>query len=212
MGQESDARTRAQLVLLERMAALDVPPRLMGGFAEDAVIGGTVSRLHDDVDWAVTRDELPMQLEQARALGFAEVTTWGESAPGVPFYLSATDARGISIDIGVFDRTDDHVVADVGRLLFSIDGASPPAGFRVHLPADAFIYPRASIDGVPAWPLSPLALYQVRIGIASRGAFGALTDKQVHSLARLRQAFFSDAPEDELMPRVEPLPADWPGD
>jgi hypothetical protein len=48
----------------------------------------------------------------------------------------------------------------------------------------------------------------VRIGIASRGAFGALTDKQLHSLARLRDTFFSDATEEQLMPRVEPLPAD----
>jgi hypothetical protein len=165
MGQESDARTAAQLALLERMAALDVPPRLMGGFAEDAVIGGTVSRLHDDVDWAVTRDELPLQLEQARALGFAEIETWGEAALGVPFYLSATDTGGVSIDIGVFDEIDGHPVADIGRLLFTIDGAPPPAGFRVHLPADAFAYPGASIDGVPAWPLSPMA---TKCGSASR--------------------------------------------
>jgi hypothetical protein len=200
-----DERTRLQLALLERMAAFDPPIRVMGGFAEDALVGGTVSRPHEDVDWAVMRDELPRRLEQAQEIGFEKPETWGESAPGEPFYLTLEHADGTTIDVGVFDEVDGHPVIDVSKLYFKLDGHEAPAGFRVHLPADAFSHPVAAVDGVPVWSLSPLALYQVRVGISSWGAFGELNEKQRRSLARLRSAFFADAEEDDLLPPVEPL-------
>jgi hypothetical protein len=204
---EVPTRTRAQLDLLARMAELDPPPHVMGGYAEDAVVGGTVSRPHDDVDWAVMRRDLPLRLEQMRGLGFGEPETWGEAAPGLPFYLYAARDDGLSVDVAVFEEVDGHPTIDVGTLRFQVDGQKPPGGFRVHLPADAFSYPTASVDGVPVRSLSPLALYQVRVGIASKGAFGELTEKQRRSLARLRETYFGALDDDDLMPLVEPLAA-----
>ena len=64
----------------------------------------------------------------------------------------------------------------------------------------------AAVDGVLTWPLTPLALYQIRIGIAAGGAFGGLDDRQRRSLRRLREAFLADVGDDELAPLVEPIP------
>ena len=199
-------RTEQSLDLLRRMADLDPSPVLMGGYAEDALIEGTVSRLHEDVDWLVPRAELALRMDQARILGFETFETFGESAPGQPFYLYTAQGE-VSIDIGVSDEVDDHPTIDVHRLMFEIDGKQAPAGFRVHLPSDTFTHPSASIDGIPVRVASPLASYQIRIGIASRGAFGELNEKQLTSLRRIKRAFFSDRTDEELAPKVEPLDA-----
>jgi hypothetical protein len=78
-----------QLGLLKRMANLDPPPCVMGGYAEDALLAGTVTRPHEDVDWLLPRHELQLRLSQAGQLGFAEFETWGEAAPSEPFYRGA---------------------------------------------------------------------------------------------------------------------------
>ncbi|MEZ0233757.1 MAG: hypothetical protein ACAH81_02265 [Actinomycetota bacterium] len=198
-------RTQRQLDLLGRMAALDPPLHIIGGYAEDALIGAGVSREHEDVDWLVPRSELSRRLNHARELGFDDFETYGESAPGQPFYLTAQQGE-LSIDIGVSDEVDGGHAIGIHRLLFEIEGKEPPAGFRVHLPPDTFTHDPVEFEGVRVWPASPLCLYQMRIGIASRGAFGELNEKQRRSLGRLKDAFFADRSDDELMPRITPLP------
>jgi hypothetical protein len=197
-------RTGRQLDLLARMAALDPIPCVIGGYAEDALVAGTVTREHEDIDWLVPRSELSHRLDQAERLGFTEFETWGESAPGEPFYLY-TKHGDLSIDIGVCDEVDGRHVVDVFRLAFLIDGKEAPAGYRVFMPADTFEHERASIDGIEVWPASPLALYQMRIGIASQGSFGELNEKQRASLRRLKESFFPDRSDEELTPPIEPL-------
>jgi hypothetical protein len=52
-----------------------------------------------------------------------------------------------------------------------------------------------------------LALYQLRVGIASQGSFGELSETQLRSAKRLRETFFPGRTEAELAPRIQPLPA-----
>ena len=59
----------------------------MGGYAEDALLAGRVTRPHEDVDVIFPRDEEALRMDQLADLGFEEWETWGEAAPGVPFYL-----------------------------------------------------------------------------------------------------------------------------
>jgi hypothetical protein len=63
------------------MAALDPPPAFMGGFAEDALAAGTVTRAHEDLDWVFPRGELRLRRGQAEQLGFGDFETKGEAAP-----------------------------------------------------------------------------------------------------------------------------------
>jgi hypothetical protein len=93
----------------------------------------------------------------------------------------------------------------VFRLGFPIDGKEAPAGYRLIMPADTFEQGRISIDGIEVWPASPLALYQMRIGIASQGSFGELNQKQRASLRRLKESYFPDRSDEELAPPIEPL-------
>ena len=52
----------------------------MGGYAEDALLAGAVTRPHDQEE---------LRRAQLAELGFTDWETWGEAAPGVPFYLFA---------------------------------------------------------------------------------------------------------------------------
>jgi hypothetical protein len=64
-----------QLELLERMAALDPKPFFIGGFAEDALLAGCVTREHGDLDWIFPHHELDARLAQAAELGFEDFGT-----------------------------------------------------------------------------------------------------------------------------------------
>jgi hypothetical protein len=195
-----------QLDLLRRMAELDSPPCVFGGYAEDALLAGTVTRAHLDIDWLVPRHELELRLAQAKTLGFTEFETWGESAPAEPFYLFGQDGD-LSIDIGVTDETDGQLHGRVWKLAFEIDGRAAPAGYRFHMPPDTYTHPTARIDGIEVRVASPLALYQLRAAIAAKGSFGPLSGAQQASLRRLRETFFPGFTDAHLSPRIEPLGA-----
>jgi hypothetical protein len=196
--------TRQQLDMIARIAALDPPVCFMGGYAEDALLAGTVTRPHGDVDLLLLRRDLDLRLEQLSQLRFESLETWGESAPGMPFYLYGKSGD-VSLDIGVADLDDGQPYLDVYRLAFEIDGKPAPAGYRVYLPIGTFDHPAVEIDGISMKPADPLALYQLRIGIAGRGSFGELTERQRRSSQLLRERFLSDVPGEQLTPRVEPL-------
>jgi hypothetical protein len=193
-----------QLRLLEAMASLEPAPYIMGGFAEDALLVGAVTRPHGDIDWLFTRRELDVRLRQASSLGFASLETWGEAAPGEPFYL-AGEKDDLNLEAGVADEIDGALYVRIYSVAFDIDGNAPPVGYRVRLPDDTFEYPPVALEGIAIQVASPLALYQLRAGIASQGTFGPLSERQLESMSQLQAEFFPDRSYDELLPQVEPL-------
>jgi hypothetical protein len=186
------------------MASLDPPPFFMGGYAEDALLAGAVTRPHDDIDWVFPRRELELRLAQAAELGFDEFETWGESAPGEPFYLFGQSGE-LRLDLGVADEIGGRLLMRVHSLAFEVDGKPPPAGYQVLLPPDMFEHPPAVIEGIQIRTVSPLALYQIRAGIARQGSFGPLSDRHLRTMERLRETFFPHHSDDDLEPLVEPL-------
>jgi hypothetical protein len=194
----------AQLDLLRQMAALEPAPCLIGGYAEDALLAGTVTRPHVDIDWMIPRRELALRLAQARELGFGDFETWGESAPGEPFYLYAENGD-LKLELGVADEQDGRVCLEIQKLAFEIDGREAPAGYRLLLPHDTFEHPPVELDGVAVRTASPLALYQLRVGIATRGSFGPLSAQQRESAQRLKERFFPHTADRDLKPHLEPL-------
>jgi hypothetical protein len=193
--------TDLQLEFLRRMSALDPPVWIMGGYAEDALLAGTVTRAHEDIDWLFPRREYELRLAQAKRLGFPEFGVWGESAPGQPFYLSA-DQGELRLELGIVDEEEGALWIKVYELGFQIEGSKPAAGYRVQLPDNTFQHPPVELDGISVRPISPLALYQLRVGIAGQGSFGELTEKQHRSMHLLQERFFVDRTDDELKPRV----------
>jgi hypothetical protein len=51
------------------MSVLEPPVRIIGGYAEDALLAGTVTRPHVDVDWLIPRREYELRLAQASEFG-----------------------------------------------------------------------------------------------------------------------------------------------
>ena len=125
----------AQFGLLERCAALDPPPPLIVG-SPGSLLARSVTRPHEDVDWLFPRRDLGLRLAQAADLGFEAFETWGEAAPGEPFYLYGENGA-LRLDLGVADEIDGRHVVKVHRLFFAIDGREAPAGYRFALPDDA---------------------------------------------------------------------------
>jgi hypothetical protein len=149
----------------------------------------------------MTRAELPLRRAQAESMGFRDFQTWGENWAGEPFYITATDGT-MSIDFGVFDQEDGATIIEVGKLSFSVEGGDAPTGYRVLMPQDLFAHPPVLLEGVTVRPLSPLALSQIRLGIAGQGSFGALNPKQQSSMRRFKEQFFPDATDADLAPRI----------
>src|SRR4051794_10698642 len=176
----------------------------MGGYAEDALLAGTVTRPHEDVDVIFPRDQEQLRLAQLAELGFADWETWGEAAPGVPFYLFGRNGD-LRLDLGITDESDGKIWMRVHRLTFTVGGEQAPAGYRLQLPDELFDQPLVELDGIAIKPIPPLALYQMRAGVAERNSFGPLSERHLATMADLRATFFPDRTEEELLPPSQPL-------
>lgn len=194
-----------QLELLAKLQTFPSPPFLMGGVAEDALFEGGFTRPHGDLDLLVERSQLGEVLTQLRSLGYDSWETKGENAAGEPFYLASVGAP-VLIEIGVADRDErGDLFFEVARVHFKLETGDPPVGYRVYLPADTFDHPPTPLEGIQVRCVSPLANYQLRVGIASRGTFGALRESDKVADERLRAKFFPTADALALRPRVESL-------
>jgi hypothetical protein len=121
----------------------------------------------------------------------------------VPFYLFGQNGQ-LKVDLGVCDEADGKYWMRVHKLSFSVDGEEAPAGYQLRLPDDLFNQPLVQLEGIAIKPVSPLALYQIRAGVAQRGSFGPLSEQHRVALGLLRQRFFPDRSEEELLPPSEP--------
>jgi hypothetical protein len=184
-----------QLDLIERLMSLEPPLHLFGGFAEDAVLYGKVSRPHQDIDVLVWLDELPLRIEQGRALGFGHFQVRFEAAPGLPLAVGAS-SEGLDLELCVGGREPDG-----GAFFYR---PSPSGLQRCWLPADALSYPPAMLDGIGVRTVSPLTLYQVREALAD--VFGGMRPKDYAVQAALHDRFLSHLSEADLRPRVQPVP------
>ena len=175
--------------------ALVPPVRLFGGYAEDAVLYGSVSRPHDDIDICVWRHDLQACITQLEDLGLATIEVRFEPAPSRPLVVVATDGK-VEVEVVVADRTD-------GRASFDLPGADGID--RVWMPPDFDSTPPLPLDGLLVRTISPLALYQVRL--ASAGVFGGFRPKDVAAQAALRSRFFENVDEAALRPTVTRIAA-----
>ena len=186
--------------LLETLMTFEPRVHAFGGFAEDALLHGTSVRSHDDVDVLVGREELEVQLGNARAIGFSSHEVRFEPIEGMPMVIGTTHGN-LDLEISVYDLTTEgvvffHIPDQDGRL------------FRVDLSDGVFDYPVSDLDGIAVRTVSPLALYQIRSGITMAGGFGPPRPKDVTSQEALRTRFFPDASPESLQPKMTEVPPD----
>jgi len=102
----------------------------------------------------------------------------------------------------VTDRDErGNVFLEVGRVHFELDPGAE-VGYRVYLPGDTYGHPATSFEGIPVRTISPLAAFQMRVGIASRGTFGEPRPHVGGVMESLRTRFFPAGRAEDLAPRV----------
>ena len=183
------------LELIARIGNWEPPTFIFGGFAEDALLHGVISRPHNDVDVLVFREQLNLYIPQAKNLGFEDFYVYYEPIPGRPLVLNAAN-EGLHLEISIFERDGD------GRAYFVVIGGADGKLYRVYLPDDAFAFPLSTLKGVPVQTLSPLALYQIRDGLARVAPFGDLRPTDIPAQKLLRARYFKGKPGKKLAPEI----------
>lgn len=183
-----------QLALLRAVMEWQPKAWIFGGFAEDALLHGHASRPHEDVDVVVFRDELPLRLDQARALGYDQVHVRLQQQPDRPLVVGCWNEDGVLLELSIFERDDS------GRAYFEKPTPDGPA--RLYFPEDAFRQPQTQFEGIEIRTVSALTLYHIRAGVVD--LFGGMRDKDAVSQEKLRKRFFAEVPEIQLAPRIEP--------
>lgn len=182
-----------QLDLISEVMALEPPVHLFGGFAEDAVLYGKVSRPHQDVDVLIWIDQLAMRIEQVRVFGFDSFEVRFEAAPGHPLAVGARSSHGLDLEFCIGERDSR------GRAFFYRPSSTGLQ--RCWLPPDALSYPTQELEGLPVRTVSPLTLYQVRTAFAD--VFGGLRPKDRKMQAALYERFFAGLTDGDLAPDLE---------
>ena len=181
------------LPIIEQLASLEPAVFVFGGIAEDAVLDGSMTRPHGDVDVLVGRVSLDRHLEQLGSLGFSDFQVFFEPQPDRPLVLGSSQGNR-QVELGVFDELDPGVASFVLPV---------EAGLvRITLAEDAFRHPIGLIDGVPIRTVSPLALFQLREAFIRTGVFGPPRDKDLAAHARLRSELLASLSDAELVPRM----------
>jgi len=180
--------------LFEEFMTFEPPVYLCGGFAEDALLHGSVVRPHDDVDVLVGRDALERQLENVRAIGFELDEIRFQPIEGMPVVIGTTDGS-INLEISVHDLTDTG-----GVCFFMVDEQDRLV--RVELSDGVFDHPMSELDGVAVRTISPLAQIQIREGIRMAGGFGPPRPKDIPVQQELLARFFPGVSIEGLRPTL----------
>jgi hypothetical protein len=192
--------------LLKKMSAANPQPFIMGGYAEDAILFGHETRPHSDIDWLIPRSKLEDYNRVAKDLGLPNMGVYAKRKDGVPVYVAWTDDESFWIECVVIDTDEEGgFYLELGELLFDTTGLPPFKAFRIYLPPDTFKYPQTKFEDFEIKTISPLALYQIRTGLNVYKPFGDLRDKDITAMKALKNKFFPDINEKDLIPKTKLL-------
>ena len=177
------------LPAVAELCALDPPVWVFGGIAEEALLEGSVSREHGDVDVLVDRKVLRTHIESFQAIGYPALRVYYQVVPGQPLVLGA-ERDGMPMEVGVFDELEPGVASFV---LPTERGLT-----RFTLPEDTLHYPVTEIEGASIRTVSPLALFHLREAFILSGVFGPPRDRDMAIQAKLRDRLLSGRTKEEL--------------
>jgi hypothetical protein len=192
------------LNLVRKIAGLTPPAFIMGGCAEDALLGEGVDRPHKDLDLLARREQLAHLLAQLATIGVGAWQVVLADAAGQPLLLSghASPAdEGQAVEVYAASAEPD------GGFSFEVPAEGPAGRRRLFLPSDTFDYPATRLDDFALHTLSPGALALMRAASAQTRHTGEKQARDWAMLARLRQAFLVGWSDAQLQPRIEDLPA-----
>jgi hypothetical protein len=184
------------LAIAAELSALEPPVWVFGGIAEEALLAGTVTHEHGDIDVLVSRNVLARHIQAIDGIGYPSPQVSFEVVPGQPLVLGA-ERDGMPMELGVFDEMESGIASFV---LPTEDGLT-----RFILPGDTLRNPVTLIDGTSVRTASPLALYHLREVFMLTGVFGPPREKDLATQARLRDTLLLDVTDDDL--RLRSVPA-----
>ena len=192
----SAAMLEAEKRILGQIARLRPPAFIMGGFAEELLLGDDLDRPHKDLDLLARGDELPGLNAQLAALGLGSLPVVLADADGQPLLLRG-QAGGLELEVYIARPEPDGYS-------FEVPAQGPAGRLRLFMPADTFDYPATERDGLTLHTVSPLALALMRASSAQTRHVGDKRARDLARLARLRETFLRDLGAEQLQPRIEP--------
>jgi hypothetical protein len=169
---------------------------LMGGFAEDALLDGQITRERGDIDLLIPEgrwDATRVDLEERGLRDFAPLL----QGPQKEAIALVSCDLGFAVEFWLTEQ-------DAGGNALILPGAT--AFFRLRMPADTFDFAGATLDGVQVRTVSPRALALLRATSAiTRGDDTArAADRRVFQ--RIVEEFLPGADTEALVPDIEELP------
>ena len=183
--------------VLKKMAGLTPPVFIMGGVAEDLLLGDELDRPHKDLDLLARRGELEELTAQLEGMRLGPLQVVLADAAGGPLMLRG-HAGSLELEIYV-------ALPEPGGFSVEVPAQGPAGRLRIFQPADTFDYPPARLDGYSIHTVSPLALAQMRAASAQTRYVADKRARDLAMLARLRAAFLSAYDDEQLQPRIEPV-------
>lgn len=179
-----------QLEALAEMA--DLPALVTGGYAEDALLHGQVTREHHDIDLLAMRSDSSSISQTLVARGYTVEPQPGPN--GLPYKLLIRKGE-VEGDIALLDYSEEQGKPYID--LRNQDGAE----HRVYLDED-FSGSSADIGGQEIKTVSPITLLQQREAVVSTGRFEP-RPHDVDNQKLLKVKFFPGQSDESLKPRIE---------
>lgn len=178
------AETQNQLAFIREIFDRKLPVRLWGGYADDALLSGRVSRLHHDVDLVAMRTDTALLKIELGKLGY-DVTEESFEKGGKPYKLLVR-GTGVLADIALFDTGEN------GQPMIDIFYTKIQRRYKVSFSDDMFEEAACSIEGIPVVTVSPIALIRSKAAYFQAGVAGS-RPKDVRGKEALMRKFFPDS-------------------
>ncbi len=113
------------LPIVAELCALDPPVWVFGGIAEEALLEGSVTREHGDIDLLVNRNALARHMHGFEAFGYPPPQVYFEVVSGSPLVLGA-ERDGMPMEIGVHDEMEPGIASFVLPTAAGLTSSSCP--------------------------------------------------------------------------------------
>lgn len=159
---DKDSITKTQLEFIRDSFSSQLPVILVGGYADEALLTGKITREHHDVDLVTKRQHVEVVKIGYQNLGYhvEEVVETGAEKP----YKLLLKKGNSEIDVAIL-----NLDAETNQPYIDIKGEGER--FRVLFTADTYDFPQQSLEGIEVRTLSPLALIQMKNTASIIGRF-----------------------------------------
>lgn len=188
--------TVEQLDFLNMIQEKRLPIWVIGGFADDALVHGGLSRFHSDIDAVTYRDKADFLKTELENMGFLieEVII----PPNTTAYKLRAKKDLLHLDLVLFDFDESSK-----RFYISLVNPNTNDLFRIYFSENSLSYPTQNLNGIKINTVSPMTLIQSK-NIYARIGSNEERDKDLKSQTVLINKFFpGDSPDsDKFKPLI----------